>query len=126
MFFPLRLSVTGGAVRPETIAWLESVLLAAKAAKKLIIAVQHHPPGKKESSTGSSFENSAVLVDLYEQYGVGFIVSGHKHRFSVDFSTSTPRISAPSIARGPDKAIIVECGPDGVWAMWDQFRFSVE
>ncbi len=126
MFFPLRLSETGGSVRQETIVWIESVLSAAKTADKLIIAVQHHPPGMRGSLTRSSLKNAAALLDLYEQYGVAFIVSGHKHRFSVDFSAAIPRISVPSIARGPDKATIVEYGPYGVWAMIDQVRLSGE
>ncbi len=123
VFFPYRLSATGGAIRKSTLLWIETVLKAAHEAGKRIIAVQHHP---LDDGVRIALGNSKKATALFNQYGVEAMIAGHLHRYRENRADSIHRINAPSVGGSPANILLIELIDDNIAVQLNPFNFGVE
>ena len=84
---------TGGAFRPETLAWVLEKLAEARSLGKQVIAIQHH--GITEHYTGQSTAFAEYVIDDWQAVsitlanaGLRMVFTGHYH--ANDITESTP------------------------------------
>nr|WP_325185423.1 metallophosphoesterase [uncultured Oscillibacter sp.] len=93
-----------GAVTEETLAWAERQLQSAKREGARVLAASHQNLLQHSSlfSDGYVMENSARLLELYEQYGVICNLSGHLHiQHTAQSEQGLWEIAASSLAVSP-------------------------
>ena len=85
---------TGGAFRPETLAWVLDQLAEARALGKPVVAIEHH--GITEHYTGQSLAFADYVVDDWENVshtlanaGLKMVFTGHYHANDITESTSS-------------------------------------
>jgi len=81
---PGRPSVAGGAFSPETLRWMEDVLIQAKKSKKAVIGWMHHGilehyPGNENYFPMYVVQDHAAISRMLVQYGVSLMFTGHFH-----------------------------------------------
>ncbi len=75
---------TGGRIRPQTLKWMENILLRAQGEGKAVIAMLHHPPNeqwKNRERYMKDFvlEHHREITRVLTAYGVPLVFSGHTH-----------------------------------------------
>lgn len=79
-----RHSVTGGRYYPETLRWIEEMLMRAKMEGKAVMVMQHHAllehfPDQKKYFSQFIIQDSEKLRRLFMAYGVEVVYTGHYH-----------------------------------------------
>lgn len=96
---------SNGTVSEETFAWIEEQLVSAQEAGATVIAVSHQPVLMHNSlfTFGYVINNSARLLDLYQQYKVELNLCGHLHMQHVAQADGLVEIAASSLAVSPNQ-----------------------
>ncbi|MDK3073694.1 phosphodiesterase [Sedimentitalea sp. JM2-8] len=123
----------GGALRPESLAFLSEAL--ARAGSRPVVVAVHHPPLR----TGIRFMDAIGLEDipalqatLAQAGGEIIVVAGHVHGVFQGRIGRHPVATAPAVSSafaldlrpdapvgfmtGPTGCAVFDTGPDGVWA----------
>lgn len=81
---PGRPPVSGGTFSPETLRWMEDVLIQAKKSKKVVIGLMHHGilehyPGNENYFPMYVVQDHTDISRMLVQYGVSLMFTGHFH-----------------------------------------------
>jgi predicted MPP superfamily phosphohydrolase len=76
--------VSGGTFYPETLAWIEDMLIESKKQKKAVMISMHHAvmehfKGQKKFYKDFVIDNDGDISRLFAAYGVSLVFSGHYH-----------------------------------------------
>jgi hypothetical protein len=77
-------TVTGGRFSPQTLGWIEDMLIKAAKANKAVIAMEHHPVTEHFDGMARDFpeyviENYQAVSRLLAAYNVRLVFTGHFH-----------------------------------------------
>lgn len=123
-FFPVRMGKSKGAIRPATLAWLESILAEARRLGMLIVVAQHHPLDADLEREEPSLPGSAQAAELYARYGVSLIISGHRHRFSETTVLGIPSVTVGSVAKTPAGSALIKLDGTGAVATLNPYALE--
>lgn len=92
-------------VKPETLAWAEEQLAAARDAGARVVAVSHQNLFRHNSVIyrGYVMENADAVLALYKKYGVIVNFTGHLHCQHIAHDASFYEIAASSLAVSPNQ-----------------------
>ncbi|MGA9048748.1 MAG: metallophosphoesterase [Dehalococcoidia bacterium] len=77
-------TVTGGRFSPQTMGWIEDMLIKAAQSGKAVIAMEHHPVTEHFDGMATYFpefviENYQAVSRLFAAYNVRLVFTGHFH-----------------------------------------------
>ena len=77
-------TVKGGRFSPQTLGWIEDMLIKAAKANKAVIAMEHHPVTEHFDGMATYFpeyviENYQAVSKLFAAYNVRLVFTGHFH-----------------------------------------------
>ena len=77
-------TVTGGRFSPQTLEWIEDMLIKAAQSGKAVIAMEHHPVTEHFDGMATYFpeyviENYQAVSRLFAAYNVRLVFTGHFH-----------------------------------------------
>lgn len=118
---------TGGQITKETYAWIEEQLKDINEANQIPIIAMHHNLVNHNSllNNGYTIKDSEHLVELFNQYHVPFILTGHIHCQNIKEIKGMYDIASSSLLDTPLQYGIVEIGQSSMQYHTQSLKISV-